>query len=231
MPNPPVHRAYQGESAEARIESRRRRLLDVAFERLATEGRWRETSIARLCREAELNKRYFYESFPDLDAVAGAVTDDLADRLLEVGHGAVAEAMARGLDTPALARHVLGAAIDWLADDPRRATTLFATGADHPHTTQRRNEVIAKLADALHAFSLVYHRADGPLPIARIGSALLVGGTIQVLLAYLGGQLPVSRDELVQDLAQFWVSVGDGAITLTKERLRHEATTTPEPPR
>lgn len=223
MPNPRVHRAYQGETAEARVEARRRRLLDVAFERLATEGRWRETSIALLCREAELNKRYFYESFPDLDAVAGSVVDDLADRLLDVGQTAATEAIARGMDTTTLARHVLGATIDWLAADPRRATTLFATGADHPHTTQRRNDVIVKLAAALHAFSLQYHRADRPLPIAQVGSAMLVGGTIQVLLAYLGGQLQVSRDELVEDLAQFWVSVGDGSIALTKERLRRDA--------
>jgi AcrR family transcriptional regulator len=223
MPKPSVHRSYLGESAEARVQARRRLLIDAAFERLSTEGGLRRLSIAQLCRDANLNKRYFYESFADLDALAGAVVDDLATRLLAIGQGAAMEAIQAQMDTPTLARHVLKAVIEWLVDDPRRASLLFTVIADHPRAQAQRQDAIAKLAQGLSAFSLEYHQATEPHVIAQVGSALLVGGSIEVVLAWLEGRLPVSLDELVDDLASFWVGVGDSAIALTKQRADADA--------
>ena len=62
-------RPFQGQSAESRVQARRQQLLSQAYEIIASEG-WRKLSIHKLCAQAGLNKRYFYESFDSLDAMA-----------------------------------------------------------------------------------------------------------------------------------------------------------------
>jgi len=219
MSSPPVHRSYLGRSAEARVQARRRVLIDTAFELLSAEGGWRRLSMTQLCRSAKLNKRYFYESFTDLDELAGAVVDDLANRLLEVAQQAVMNGIQAQMDTPTLTRRVLKEVVGWLVEDPRRATMLFTSVGDHPSAQAHRQDATAKLAMGLSAFSLEYHGAGEHHVIAEVGSALLIGGSIEVVLRWLGGGLHVTLDELVEDLASFWVSVGAGAIALTKQRM------------
>ncbi|MCA9576312.1 MAG: hypothetical protein R3B40_22975 [Polyangiales bacterium] len=215
---PPIHRPYLGESAEQRVETRRKTLIDTAFAQLSDDGGWRGLSIAQLCRDAQLNKRYFYESFSDLESLAGAVVDDLAVQLLGIGSEAAIEAMSAGMDTATLARQVLGRVIGWLVEDPRRPKVLFTTMSDHPHTQAHRQETINTLAQGLSAFSLDYHHAPGPLPIAQIGSAMLIGGSAEIILGWLSGQFDMTFDELLDDVAALWVAVGDGAIAATKRR-------------
>ncbi len=72
-------RSYLGASAADRVAGRRRRLMDVAFELMASDG-WSNVTIELLCRTAKLNKRYFYESFADLEQLVAAVVDELAGR-------------------------------------------------------------------------------------------------------------------------------------------------------
>ena len=53
---------WAGIPAEDRRADRRVRLLDAAFELLGTEG-WSATTVRAVCQAAQLNPRYFYESF------------------------------------------------------------------------------------------------------------------------------------------------------------------------
>ena len=39
---------------------------------------WRAATVAKVCQAAGLNKRYFYESFTDLDTLAAAVVEETA---------------------------------------------------------------------------------------------------------------------------------------------------------
>ncbi|PRC57308.1 transcriptional regulator, partial [Mycobacterium sp. ITM-2017-0098] len=64
-------RTYGGQSAQARRTERRGRLIDAAPDVMAAND-WRSVTVDKLCGAAGLNKRYFYESFTDLDAVAAA---------------------------------------------------------------------------------------------------------------------------------------------------------------
>ncbi|RLU02551.1 MAG: TetR/AcrR family transcriptional regulator [Ketobacter sp.] len=211
-------RPFQGESAESRIKARRRVLLDTAFQ-MASESGWKGLSIHQLCQEAGLNKRYFYESFPDMDELGGALVDDLAEQLITTGQTAVQSGLQQGLDTMALARHALKHCIGWLVDDPRRARMLFNMAGDNSSALKHRQDVIRKFAQTLSMFSIEYHQADEPHVIAKVGSALLIGGTIEIVISWLDGQLEISLDELVEDVASFWVAIGNSAIDLTKRRL------------
>ena len=71
--------SWAGIPAEDRRAARRDRLLDAAFDLLGTEG-WSATTVRGVCQAAQLNPRYFYESFPDLDALFVAVYDRSAYR-------------------------------------------------------------------------------------------------------------------------------------------------------
>lgn len=215
-------RPFLGESAESRISARRQSLLDTAFD-MAAESGWKGLSIHQLCQEAGLNKRYFYESFADLDELGAALIDDLAEQLIATGQAAVQSGMQQGFDTMTLARHALRHSIGWLVDDPRRARMLFSMSSDNPRALQHRQDVIRKFAQTLAVFSIEYHQPDEPHVIAKVGSALLIGGTIEIIVSWLDGQLEVSLDELVEDVANFWVAVGNSAIELTKRRLEKKS--------
>lgn len=210
-------RLYQGESAETRVGARRRRLLDTGFELMATEG-WRLVTIDGLCRRAKLNKRYFYESFADLDAVADAVVDELAANLLAIGLAAAHAAQQAGLATDALAREVMRVVIGWLVADPRRARVLFSEVSDNPRAQAHRKMVIRHMAAELSAFGHAFHGAEKPQPIAQAGAALLIGGSIEAVLSWLDGDIDMPLDEFVDDVAGFWVAVGSAAVDMAMLR-------------
>lgn len=213
-----VARPYQGESAESRIQARRRQLLDTAFARMAN-GNWRQLTIDNLCRDAKLNKRYFYESFPDLDALAGALVDDLASQVINIGMRSVTDAAAASLPTEAMARQVLGAVVGFLIDDPQRARVLFTEIAGSPQAIAHRQAAVQAFAQTLATYGHLHHEAKGATdPIAPLAASLLVGGTVDAILNWLDGKIPMSREQFIDDLAAMWVIAGDGAAARAKAR-------------
>lgn len=184
---------------------------------MGAEG-WRLVTIDGLCRRAKLNKRYFYESFADLDAVADAVVDELAAHLLAIGLDAAHRAQRAGLATEALARGVMKVVIGWLVADPRRAQVLFSEVSDNPRALAHRKMVIRHMADELSAFGHVFHGAEKPQPIAQAGAALLIGGSIEAVLSWLDGDIDMPLDEFIDDIAGFWVAVGSAAVDMAKLR-------------
>lgn len=217
-------RPFLGESAESRVQSRRRQLLDQSFEWMA-DGQWRDVSIARLCREVNLNKRYFYESFADLEAVEDAVVEDLTNELLGLGLEAAAQAQQQEMDTDALARHVLGRCLHWLAEEPRRARVLFAKASDNPRARDQRNRVIRQLAQTLTQFGLAYHGPRQPQvtvtdeheQLAGLSASMLIGGTIESILRWIEGEIPLSLDAFTDYTARFWVVLGNAAVEMALE--------------
>jgi AcrR family transcriptional regulator len=63
-----LSRAYRGASPHQRVEQRRARLVDAGVDIFGTIG-YRAATIDHICARAGLSKRYFYESFPDSEAL------------------------------------------------------------------------------------------------------------------------------------------------------------------
>jgi len=63
-----LSRAYRGASPHQRVEQRRARLVDAGVDVFGTIG-YRAATIEHICARAGLSKRYFYESFPDSEAL------------------------------------------------------------------------------------------------------------------------------------------------------------------
>ena len=212
----PARRTYGGRSAEARRSERRGRILDAALDVLAG-GDWRAITVDKLCTAAGLNKRYFYESFADLDAVATAVVDEIAADLRAVAVDAAAATSSQPLALQALA--TVGALVDTLAGDPRRAKALLGTVAISPALQSHRDDIMAGLTAVLVEHARSVHGVELETdPLAQVAPAFIIGGTADAILAFVDGRARVSKEELVQSIATLWMITGNGAAQVAQAR-------------
>jgi AcrR family transcriptional regulator len=180
-------RRYGGVSADDRLAERRRRLLDTGLELIGTQG-IAATTIADVCEEAGLTKRYFYESFATIDELAGAVFGDVTDHLVQ--QVAPAIAAGGGVDTrPALTVY-LGAVLG----DPRLARLLGA---------ESRTPALAERQAAFGSRAVALWFASAPGaddPAQRLRAYAFAGALAEVALAYTDGELDLSVDHVIDEL-------------------------------
>lgn len=123
-------------SAAERAAGRRRRLLDATLEVWGRDGGPRVT-MTRVCREAGLTERYFYESFGDLEAALVAVVDAVAD---EIAERTVAALTAAPGGPTERVRAAVTAFVHLLVEDPRKGRVAIvesmALVALRPHRTR-----------------------------------------------------------------------------------------------
>jgi AcrR family transcriptional regulator len=207
-------RTYGGRTGDERVSDRRDVLLDAAFALVAEHG-WRPLSIEALCRHAGLNKRYFYESFADLDAIIAAVTTRLAEDAIAITLAAID---ADATDDEAT-RQAISAFVVHLTDDPRRARVLFgavpAGDAAAGHRAAAIRQVIATVAAQGRS-----RRALADDPTVEVTAAMLVGGTSQAVLDWLDGPVECSRERFTDDLVALWQAIGDAATAQVRGRRR-----------
>lgn len=208
-------RVYAGQSAEHRVQARRRALLDAGLELLGTRG-WSATTVRGVCTQAGLTARFFYESFAGLDELAVAVFDEIAADATLAVTTAVAAA---GSGRRERAHAAIDAGVRALTDDPRRARVVFVEALGSEPLMRRRMRTMT----ALSAVIAGYGREDyAPPPAAeqllRTTAGLLAGGVAELLIAWIDGALDVTREELVADCADLFVGVGDAARTIAERR-------------
>lgn len=219
-----AERKYAGHSAQTRALRRRMALIDVALTEMA-ENRWRTATVDALCRVAKLNKRYFYESFDSLDALADAVIEAIATEVAEVAVGGYLPLLDRPVQEQA--RGAITAVVDLLGADPRKALVLLGGVPTTPMAHEKRTAAIAGLTAALIAHARTTHDVSLEQDsLASTAPAFVIGGTAQTILSWAGGDLPVSRDQLVDDITALWMIMERNATEMARARL---ARTTGEP--
>jgi AcrR family transcriptional regulator len=180
---------------------------------------WRTATVDKVVQTAGLNKRYFYESFTDLDALATAVVDDIAAEVGEATMAAFAGALAEPLERQALVS--VGALVGVLVRDPRRARVLLGGVAATPAMQARRAAVMTGLTQILIAHARLIHGVELESdPLAQVAPAYVMGGTAEAILAYVNGSAAVTADELIDELAPLWLITGNGAADVARGRLR-----------
>lgn len=210
----PSERTYAGLSGAERVEQRRFALIDAALD-VAERIGWRQLTVDRVCEQAKLSKRYFYESFNGIDALADAVVEHVATGVID----SVSVARGDASDVPALARATIDALVRHLTDDRRRARVLFGDLAMTEASTALRAAAIRRIAAEVVAVAREIHQArDVSDPIIETTAALLIGGTGQAILSWIGGDIPGSRDDLVDSLTTLWLITGDGAAAHARDR-------------
>jgi AcrR family transcriptional regulator len=208
-------RTYGGVSADERRARRRRLLVEAGTEIIGNQGAANATMTA-VCARAKLTERYFYESFPDLDALLLAVFEQVVEEAAEVVLAAIEASPA---DARGRARAAIGAFVEFLTDDPRKARIAFVEATGSSALANRRYEALSGFAGLLgeqaRAFYGTPEEADR---MVRLTSFMLVGGLAETLIAWLGGELDITRDELIDDCTDLFVAMGEAALKISAER-------------
>lgn len=171
-------RTYRGETAEARREQRRVKLLEAALDCFATRG-VAHTTMRDVCSQARLTDRYFYESFRNTKDAYEAVYAWQKGLLVAHLADAMAAAPVTLLDQ---ARAGLTAFYAFLREDARRAHVLLLdgfTGAALPNA-ESTQEALAQYIPLIRAAAQrLYPRMKRDFDLDMMGRGLL-GMAVQV---------------------------------------------------
>jgi AcrR family transcriptional regulator len=202
-------------AAAERQGARRERLIAAGLDLLGTEGA-RATTVRAVCGRAKLTPRYFYESFGDLDELLLAVFDEVAAGLAQALLAAVTPPPG---DARATARAAIGAGIDHVTADPRRARILFAEGMGSEVLAQRRVTTLRGFADLVAAQGGAFYGVrEPPDPLVDATALMLVGGLAETFMAWLDGSLKVGQEQLIDDCSDLFVATGEAAVALIRSR-------------
>ncbi|MFE3800243.1 TetR/AcrR family transcriptional regulator [Nocardia tengchongensis] len=200
-------RTYGGSTADQRRTQRRTALLGAALDILGTQGIDKLT-VSALCSGAGLNERYYYENFAGRDAVLSALFDTIAEEL--------ATALLAGLqsapdDTRAKAHAAITAGIHVLTEDPRKARVALVVSTATPELRTRTTHTIKAFANLVAAEGIDFYgiTESQPDPLIGFRATYLVGGLVQTLMAWLQGDIPMTRDELVEATTDVFVLLGE----------------------
>ena len=193
-PSARVRSRWAGVPAADRRAERRALLIAAAFDLLGTEG-LAGTTVRAVCQSAQLNPRYFYESFDDLDALVVAVYDQLVDELRVEVERAVAAA---GDEFAAQLRATVESTVRFVDDDRRRGRVLYGEALGSEALNRRRIESGFAVADAISAHGE---------PRQRIRAAIVVGGFTELLMAWLDGRITVTRKQLVDETTALFLKL------------------------
>lgn len=195
-------RSYRGISAEDRRAARRAALLEAALDVLGAAQPGPLTMTA-ICVRAGLTERYFYESFPDRDALLVELLDTIAAEVID---GSVA---ALDGDAPPEERVTasIRAMVDVLATDPRKGRAVLVASLGVPVLRARREELLngfeRLVADRTRE---LYGDRAWSAPDDRIESLLFVGGLAELLSAWLTGALDVTPEAIVDAATRHYLA-------------------------
>ncbi|MEU7764783.1 TetR/AcrR family transcriptional regulator [Nocardia sp. NPDC049190] len=195
----PGMRRWRGRSPADRVAARREQLIDACTELMATVGA-AETSMRGVCRQAGLTERYFYESFPNLDALLTTVLDTVVlgarDRLLAELPGAPAE---RG----AMFRHMVGVFTDYLVADRRRGRIMFVESQATPVLMPRAGELIGLFTGPIAMIVGAGDYADPPPDDFdnALNASAIFGALAYLYRPWLDGAIPIPRERFDEHAA------------------------------
>src|ERR1700761_8746098 len=216
--DPPTARPYGGLAMEERVAARRARFIEAGVELFGTQG-FRGATVRGVCAAAGLTDRYFYESFPTLEALLAAVYHSLKDRFAtRLTQESFTSEDWRG-DAAAIERQVTVAYELWFdtVRDPRVARILLV---EILGVSPQMDALYEESARAMAALTIAPLSATHPTlklskPRQELLGRALVGAALQVAKMWMTGGYKLAR----RDVVRTCVLVAMGTITA----LRAEA--------
>lgn len=194
-------RAYRGESAEARQQQRREKLLEAALDAFAKHG-YNRATMRDICAGARLSERYFYESFRNTSDAFEAVYDGLTRLMWARIQTARSQAEP---DFEAVSEAGLRAFFSFIQEDPRRARVMLIDAIQIHHSELPRAEAVVR------SFVDLITSAVGPLtsraPIhanPRLIAHGLVGMTIHLATGWWLSHFREPLDDVVAHAMYAW---------------------------
>jgi len=186
-------------------KAQRRTLIVRAGFELFGEGGEAAVSVRSVCRTAELNSRYFYESFRNTNELFGAVYDEIVIELGKILFAATGEFPD---DDRARLRAGIKAVLEFTAADPRRGKVLFAGVGANPAFASRR--LAAK--DQLRKLILNDRRRIDPQPdpmANEVEAVMYVGAMTWMTRGWAAGELGDDLDLVVEAAVRLLMPVVD----------------------
>ena len=199
--NPPVTRPFRGVRATERRQTRRRQLVEAAFEIVGTRGA-ANLSVGAVCAAASLTKRYFYESFGSIDELSGAVVDHAI--AIMVKH---TEPFQPG-KTGGSVRAGIKAFVEFLLDDQRLARVLLTETQAGALSRFRGRIVEVGVASLLPVDRLAGTQS---LDQRRFIAYAQMGALGEICLAWHQGMMTMGREELVNRLVDLFARIASSA--------------------
>lgn len=184
-------RTYGGVDGSARVEMRRRTLVDAGLDLLGTTEP--DVSVRGVCRLAGVASRYFYESFADKNELMEAVYDKVIGDITAATLAAVAAAPN---DERGRVHAAVQAIVRLVAEDPRRGRLLFSATLNNDVLAAKRAESTKMFAGLLAAQASEFYGTDTDEQLI-LTTHFAVGGFAQVLTAWLGGELELEEGAVV----------------------------------
>lgn len=187
---PAADRRYKGSTADERRVRRREQFIRAAIEVYGERG-YRQATVKSVCDAAGLTERYFYESFPNSEALLvasfTAVTNHLFDEVACAGR------MAQGHDGFEKIRAMLTAYYEGLKRAPASARVFLVeiSGVSPMVDVEMKHALRAMGAMLEEAFA---SNAGSHTPLDPLVMTGLVGGIIHIALHWIadGYARPVS---------------------------------------
>ncbi|QIK67910.1 TetR/AcrR family transcriptional regulator [Nocardioides sp. HDW12B] len=179
-------RIWGGTTLATRQKARREKLVEVGLDLLGTPGA--TLSVRAACRSAQLTERYFYESFPDRDALVLAVYEELADEVRQV----LDEAASEG-DPAEVARRSIEALVTLMVDDRRKGRVLLVAPLTEAVLAQPSQALLPALGELIRSKL----PRSTPAEQRTLISVGLLGSLTALFYAYLEGGMQVTREQLV----------------------------------
>jgi AcrR family transcriptional regulator len=190
----PQVRPYRGVDAADRLAQRRRQLLEAGLDLLGSESDASELTVRMICAQAGLTLRYFYESFTDKDEFVAAVFDWVLGDLAATTQAAVSAA-------PLKERNRAGMAslIHTIAADARIGRFLVSSRANS--VLARRQATTGALLAMAYGHNVTEALGVQQTERGKATAHFALGGVVQILNTWLAGDIDLSPDELIDQLA------------------------------
>lgn len=199
-------RPYRGVQPADRLAQRRRRLLDAGLDILGTSSDPSALTVRAICRRAGLAARYFYESFSDKDDLVDAVFESVIADIAATTQAAMAAAPAREQTRAAMTN-----VVRTISEDPRVGRLLFSADLANPVVTRKRIESEAFMGMLSGQYASTVLNLDENERVKAAGH-FVVGGVTQTISRWLAGDLNMTPEQLVDQLASIVDELGDPAL-------------------
>ncbi len=192
-------RIYGGESLADRQAKRRHQFLQAGHELFGTIG-FRQTTVRLLCKQAGLTDRYFYESFPSLEALLEAVylqaIDDVKMQIM------LAVANSAGQSVDIMIERVLDAFFRTV-ESPKMARIIWleVLGVS-PHIDGVYNAALQNFAELFRQLSLsTYPDLDLSEDEIQVLALGMIGAVSEATKSWLISGYQIKRATMVKSTA------------------------------
>ena len=186
---------YGGVSAADRRVARRVKLLDATLEVWGREG-GPPATMTRVCAEAGLTERYFYESFASLEQAQIAVMERVAAEITERTVAVLGST--EGGPTERV-RAAIGAFVQILTDDPRKGRVAIVESASIDAVRAPRAQMLREFVElAVREARELYGPQAWSEAEGRLAATMFIGGLAELVTAWIEGTLEASPGDIVE---------------------------------